>query len=97
MATVLLDCGIVPMTEPETRLILEAAGGLVEVVAQCERFAPEAGCAVDVIRRRAPGIYEARAGHLPEHLAGICSDIRPTIQEMIEHHAPRRRALGRTR
>lgn len=35
VATVLLDCGILPMTEPETRLVLEAPGGLVEVVAQC--------------------------------------------------------------
>lgn len=35
VATVLLDAGIVPMTEPETRLLLEAPGGLVEVVAQC--------------------------------------------------------------
>jgi proline racemase len=35
VATVLLDTGIVPMTEPETRLVLEAPGGLVEIVAQC--------------------------------------------------------------
>ena len=35
VATVLLDCGILPMTEPETRLVLEAPGGLVEVVAHC--------------------------------------------------------------
>ena len=35
VATVLLDCGILAMTEPETRLVLEAPGGLVEVVAQC--------------------------------------------------------------
>jgi proline racemase len=35
VATVLLDSGIVPMREPETRLTLEAPGGLVEVVAQC--------------------------------------------------------------
>ncbi|WDR02678.1 proline racemase family protein [Devosia algicola] len=35
VATVLLDGGIVPMTEPETRMTLEAPGGLVEVVAQC--------------------------------------------------------------
>ncbi|HEY6176749.1 MAG TPA: proline racemase family protein [Kofleriaceae bacterium] len=35
VATVLLDCGIVAMTEPETRLVLEAPGGLVEVVAHC--------------------------------------------------------------
>jgi proline racemase len=36
VATVLLDAGIVPMTEPETRLTLEAPGGIVEVVAQCK-------------------------------------------------------------
>ncbi len=35
VATVLLDTGIVPMTEPETRLVLEAPGGLVQVVAEC--------------------------------------------------------------
>ncbi|MCL6706382.1 proline racemase family protein [Pseudomonas sp. R2.Fl] len=36
VATVLLDTGIVPMTEPETKLVLEAPGGLVEVTARCE-------------------------------------------------------------
>jgi proline racemase len=35
VATVLLDTGIVTMTEPQTRLTLEAPGGLIEVVAQC--------------------------------------------------------------
>ena len=35
VATVLLDTGIIPMTEPETRMVLEAPAGLVEVVAQC--------------------------------------------------------------
>jgi proline racemase len=35
VATVLLDCGIIPMTEPETRLVLEAPAGLVEVTARC--------------------------------------------------------------
>lgn len=35
VATVLLDTGIIPMTEPETRMVLEAPGGLVEVVARC--------------------------------------------------------------
>ncbi|MDP1731835.1 MAG: proline racemase family protein [Devosia sp.] len=35
VATVLLDSGIVPMIEPETRFAIEAPGGLVEVVAQC--------------------------------------------------------------
>lgn len=35
VATVLLETGMVPMTEPETRLLLEAPGGLVEAVATC--------------------------------------------------------------
>ena len=35
VATVLLEQGIIPMTEPETRLVLEAPGGLIEVRAQC--------------------------------------------------------------
>lgn len=35
VATVLLDSGILPMTEPETRLTLEAPGGLVRVRAEC--------------------------------------------------------------
>ena len=35
VATVLLDTGIIAMTEPETRIALEAPAGLVEVVAQC--------------------------------------------------------------
>src|SRR5271170_7789496 len=35
VATVLLDTGILPMREPQTRLTLEAPGGLIEVVADC--------------------------------------------------------------
>lgn len=35
VSTVLLETGIVPMQEPETRFTLEAPGGLVEVAAQC--------------------------------------------------------------
>ena len=35
VATVLLDTGIVPMDEPETRFRLEAPGGLVDIVATC--------------------------------------------------------------
>ena len=35
VATVLLDSGILPMTEPETLLRLEAPGGLIEVRAEC--------------------------------------------------------------
>ncbi|HEY9567679.1 MAG TPA: proline racemase family protein [Thalassobaculum sp.] len=35
VATVLLETGIVPMTEPVTHLVLEAPGGLVEATATC--------------------------------------------------------------
>lgn len=35
VATVLLDTGIVPMGEPETRMVLEAPGGLIEATATC--------------------------------------------------------------
>ena len=35
VATVLLDSGILPMSEPQTRLVLEAPGGLIEVAADC--------------------------------------------------------------
>ena len=35
VATVLLDTGILPMHEPETRLVLEAPGGLIEATASC--------------------------------------------------------------
>jgi proline racemase len=35
VATVLLDSGILAMQEPETRLTLEAPGGLIEIVAAC--------------------------------------------------------------
>lgn len=35
VATVLLDTGIIPITEPETRMVLEAPAGLVEVTAAC--------------------------------------------------------------
>jgi len=35
VATVLLDCGIVPMTEPVTEMVLEAPGGLIRVRAAC--------------------------------------------------------------
>ena len=35
VATVLLDTGLVTMTEPQTKLLLEAPGGLIEAVADC--------------------------------------------------------------
>ena len=36
VSTVLLDSGIIPMVEPETRMVLEAPGGLVHVRAECK-------------------------------------------------------------
>ncbi|MBY6140683.1 proline racemase family protein [Leisingera daeponensis] len=64
VSTVLLDGGILPMQEPETRLVLEAPGGLVRVRAECRNgkaerifvqnvpsFAGEIGVALEV-----PGI-----------------------------------------
>ena len=35
VATVLLETGILPMHEPETRLVLEAPGGLIDATASC--------------------------------------------------------------
>ncbi|MFT7027761.1 MAG: proline racemase [Paracoccaceae bacterium] len=35
VATVLLDTGIIPMTEPVTEMVLEAPGGIVRVRAEC--------------------------------------------------------------
>jgi proline racemase len=35
VATVLLDTGVIPMIEPETRMVLEAPGGVIEVTAAC--------------------------------------------------------------
>ena len=35
VATVLLDTGMVPMVEPQTRFSLEAPGGMVEIMADC--------------------------------------------------------------
>jgi proline racemase len=35
VSTVLLETGIIPMQEPETRMVLEPPGGLIEVTARC--------------------------------------------------------------
>lgn len=42
VATVLLDTGIIAMTEPETRMVLEAPAGLVEITARCRDGKAEA-------------------------------------------------------
>ncbi len=36
VSTVLLETGILPMTEPVTRIVLEAPGGLVQIEAECQ-------------------------------------------------------------
>lgn len=61
VATVLLDTGILPMTEPETALVLEAPAGLVRIHARCRdgkaesitltnvpAFAPRLGAPLEV-------------------------------------------------
>jgi proline racemase len=57
VATVILETGIVAMTEPETQLLLEAPGGLVHVTAHCDagkvrsvrvRNVPSFACALDL-------------------------------------------------
>ncbi|MFT4784243.1 MAG: proline racemase [Paracoccaceae bacterium] len=61
VSTVLLDSGIIPMTEPVTEMVLEAPGGLVRVRAECRNgkaeritvrnlpsFAGEMGVPLDV-------------------------------------------------
>jgi proline racemase len=61
VSTVLLDSGLIPMEEPETRMILEAHAGLIDVVAHCRNgkaesitltnvpaFAPHLGATIDV-------------------------------------------------
>jgi proline racemase len=41
VSTVLLDSGIIPMTEPVTEMVLEAPGGLVHVRAECKNAKAE--------------------------------------------------------
>src|SRR5579871_2042116 len=53
VATVLLETGIVPMQEPETRLVLEAPGGLVEITATCR-----AGKATRIAVRNVPSFAD---------------------------------------
>ena len=53
VSTVLLDTGLVEMTEPETRFNLEAPGGLVAVTAHCE-----AGKAKSITVRNVPSFAD---------------------------------------
>jgi proline racemase len=54
VATVLLETGIVPMKEPETRFVLEAPGGLVDVLAKCRN-----GKAQSINIRNVPSFADA--------------------------------------
>jgi proline racemase len=64
VSTVLLETGIIPMQEPETMVILEAPGGLVEVTATCR-----AGRAERVSVRNVPSFAD-RLG-APLEVAGL--------------------------
>jgi proline racemase len=64
VATVLLETGIIPMVEPETRMILEPPGGLIEVVARCE-----AGKVTRVTVRNVPSFVDKT--NVPLEVEGI--------------------------
>lgn len=53
VATVLLDSGIIPMVEPETRIVMEAPGGLVEARVACRN-----GKAERVTTRNVPSFVD---------------------------------------
>lgn len=64
VATVLLDAGIIPMTEPETRMVLEAPAGLVEVTAACQ-----GGKAQSITLRNVPAFADRLA--VPLEVEGL--------------------------
>ena len=64
VATVLLDTGILPITEPETRLVLEAPAGLVEIVAACRN-----GKAQSITLRNVPAFADRVA--VPLEVEGL--------------------------
>lgn len=66
VATVLLDTGIVPMVEPQTRMVLEAPGGLIEVTAACRD-----GKAERITLRNVPSFADRLAATI--EVAGIGS------------------------
>lgn len=59
VATVLLETGILPMKEPETRLTLEAPGGLIDIVAECRN-----GKVVEVNVRNVASFVDKRDAQL---------------------------------
>ncbi len=59
VATVLLETGIIPMTEPVTRMVLEPPGGLIEVTAHCKD-----GKAERIAVRNVPSFAARLGAHL---------------------------------
>lgn len=68
VATVVLETGIVPMTEPETTITLQAPGGLVQAVARCRD-----GKVLDVTIRNVESFVAER--DVMVHLDGV-GDLR---------------------
>lgn len=70
VATVLLDSGIIPMTEPVTEIVLEAPSGLVRVRASCRN-----GKAEQISVRNVPSFADRLGAALEiEGLGTICVD-----------------------
>ncbi len=59
VATVLLETGMIPMQEPETRFSLEAPGGLVDIQAQCRN-----GKAENITVKNVPSFVDRLDAHL---------------------------------
>jgi len=59
VATVLLETGMIPMQEPETRFSLEAPGGLVDIQAQCRN-----GKAENIKVKNVPSFVDRLDAHL---------------------------------
>src|SRR5262245_36546676 len=71
VATVLLDAGILPMTEPETELVLEAPAGLIQVKAECRN-----GKAERITLRNVPSFADRLDSRLEvEGLGSVAVDI----------------------
>jgi len=67
VSTVLLETGIIPMTEPETRFTLEAPGGLVDVIARCSN-----GKAERITVKNIPCFADRLDAHLEVEGMGTC-------------------------
>ncbi|TPE49470.1 proline racemase [Maribrevibacterium harenarium] len=70
VTTVLLETGMIPMTEPETIVRLDTAAGLVTAVARCEQ-----GKCVDVTLSMVPSFVEELAVPVPYQGQMIHADI----------------------